>query len=177
MAHATGLLLRDTGTLSEQDMAPAISPKLLLHPVHCLALGFGSGLMPRAPGTAGTLVAIPLYLLVQMLSLNLYLPLVITLFLLGIPVCAYTAQRLGVHDHPAIVWDEIVGYLVTMTLAPPGWAWVAAGFVLFRLFDIIKPWPIGWCDRRVHGGLGIMLDDLLAGVMAAAVLQLFVVFL
>ena len=163
--------------MSEQDRIPGISPQLLLHPVHCLALGFGSGLVPRAPGTAGTLVAIPLYLLMQMLSLNLYLPLVIALFLLGIPVCAHTARRLGVHDHPAIVWDEIVGYLVTMTLAPPGWVWVAAGFVLFRLFDIIKPWPIGWSDRRVHGGLGIMLDDLLAGVMAAAVLQLLVVFL
>jgi len=156
-------------------MTPRPNPRLLLHPVDCLALGFGSGLMPHAPGTAGTLVAIPLYLLLQTLALNLYLPLVIGLFLLGIPICAHTARRLGVHDHPGIVWDEIVGYLVTMTLAPPGWVWVAAGFVLFRIFDVIKPWPISWCDRRVHGGFGIMLDDLLAGVMAAAALQLVVV--
>jgi phosphatidylglycerophosphatase A len=158
-------------------MTVKLKPGLLLHPVDCLALGFGSGLVPLAPGTAGTLVAIPVYLLLQSLSLNLYLPLVIGLFLLGIPICTHTTQRLGVHDHPGIVWDEIVGYLVTMTFAPPGWAWVATGFVLFRVFDVIKPWPIGWCDRRVHGGFGIMLDDLLAGVMAAVVLHLMVVFL
>jgi phosphatidylglycerophosphatase A len=84
---------------------------------------------------------------------------------------------MGVHDHPAIVWDEIVGYLVTMTFAPPGWTGVAAGFVLFRLFDIAKPWPIRWFDRHVAGGFGIMLDDLLAGIIAAAVLQLLVVYL
>ena len=157
-------------------MTVKLKPGLLLHPVDCLALGFGSGLVPLAPGTAGTLVAIPIYLLMQSLSLNIYLPLVAGLFLLGIPICAHTAERIGVHDHPGIVWDEIVGYLVTMALAPPGWAWVAVGFVLFRFFDVITPWPIGWCDRRVHGGLGIMLDDLLAGVMAAAVLQLIVVY-
>lgn len=155
-------------------MASRIKPDLLLHPVDCLALGFGSGLMPRAPGTAGTLVAIPLYLLMQGLSLYLYLPLVLALFLLGIPICAHTANRLGVHDHPGIVWDEIVGYLVTMTFAPPGWIWIAAGFVLFRFFDIVKPWPISWCDRKVSGGFGIMLDDLLAGMMAAVVMQLIV---
>jgi len=154
-----------------------LKPGLLLHPVDLLALGFGSGLVPVAPGTAGTLVAIPVYLLLQGLPLAFYIPLVAGLFLVGIPICTHTARRLGVHDHPAIVWDEIVGYLVTMTLAPPGWIWVAVGFVLFRIFDIIKPWPIGWCDRRVHGGFGIMLDDLLAGVMAAFVLQLLVIYL
>jgi phosphatidylglycerophosphatase A len=158
-------------------MTVKLKPGLLLHPVDCLALGFGSGLVPLAPGTAGTLVAVPLYLLMQALPLEFYIPLVMGLFLLGIPICAHTTQRLGVHDHPGIVWDEIVGYLVTMTFAPPGWIWIATGFVLFRVFDVIKPWPIGWCDRRVHGGLGIMLDDLLAGVMAAVVLHLIVVFL
>ena len=114
-------------------MTVKVKPGLLLHPVDCLALGFGSGLVPIAPGTAGTLAAIPFYLILQPLSLNLYLPLVAALFLLGIPVCAHTARRLGVHDHPGIVWDEIVGYLVTMTLAPPGWTWIAAGFLLFRV--------------------------------------------
>ncbi len=158
-------------------MTVKLKPGLLLHPVDCLALGFGSGLVPVAPGTAGTLVAIPVYLLLQTLSLEVYLPLVLGLFLLGIPICTHTTRRLGVHDHPGIVWDEIVGYLVTMTFAPPGWVWIATGFVLFRGFDVIKPWPIGWCDRRVHGGFGIMLDDLLAGVMAAVVLQLLVVFM
>ena len=156
-------------------MAEKIAPHLLRHPVDLLALGFGSGLVPRAPGTAGTLVAMPLYLLLQPLALTVYMPLVALLFLAGIPICAHTARRLGVHDHPGIVWDEIVGYLVTMTFAPPGWQWVAAGFVLFRLFDILKPWPIRWFDRKVAGGFGIMVDDLLAGIAAAAVLYLLVI--
>jgi phosphatidylglycerophosphatase A len=152
-------------------MTDAIPPRLLLHPLDLLALGFGSGLVPRAPGTAGTLAAIPLYLLAAPLPPLYYLLLVVLLFLAGIGICAHAAGRLGVHDHPGIVWDEIVGYLVTMTLAPPGWVWIGLGFVLFRLFDILKPWPIRWCDRQVQGGFGIMLDDLLAGVCAAVVLQ------
>ena len=158
-------------------MAEKISPQLLRHPVDLLALGFGSGLLPRAPGTAGTIAAIPLYLVMQSLALQVYVPLVVVLFLLGIPICAHTAKRLGVHDHPGIVWDEIVGYLVTMTFAPTGWLWVLAGFLLFRFFDVLKPWPIRWLDRRVGGGFGIMVDDLLAGIAAAAVLQLLVIYL
>ena len=158
-------------------MAEKISPQLLRHPLDFLALGFGSGLLPRAPGTAGTIAAIPLYLVMQSLALPVYVSLVAVLFLLGIPICAHTAKRLGVHDHPGIVWDEIVGYLVTMTFAPTGWLWVLAGFVLFRFFDVLKPWPIRWLDRRVGGGFGIMVDDLLAGIAAAAVLQLLVIYL
>lgn len=152
-------------------MADRVDPSLLKHPMGFLALGFGSGLVPVAPGTAGTLAAVPLYLLLQPLALNLYLPLVVALFIAGIPICAYAAERMGVHDHPAIVWDEVVGYLVTMTLAPEGWQWVLAGFVLFRFFDVLKPWPIRWLDKKIHGGTGIMLDDLVAGVFAAVVLQ------
>jgi phosphatidylglycerophosphatase A len=155
-------------------MASKVPPGLLLDPVGFLALGFGSGLVPVGPGTAGTLVAIPVYLLLQPLNLAVYLAVVTLAFLAGIGICAHAANRLGVHDHPGIVWDEIVGYLVTMTAAPAGWEWVAGGFVLFRIFDIAKPWPIRWLDRQVHGGLGIMLDDLLAGVFAAAVLQVLV---
>jgi len=152
-------------------MAERISPRLLLDPLDFLALGFGSGLLPKAPGTAGTLAAIPVYLLLQALALPVYLVVAGVLFVAGIGLCARTARRLGVHDHPGIVWDEIVGYLVTMTQAPPGWLWVLLGFALFRLFDVLKPWPIRWLDRRVHGGFGIMLDDLVAGIFAAAVLQ------
>ena len=158
-------------------MAEKIPPRELLQPVSFLALGFGSGLVPVAPGTAGTLAAIPLYLLLQPLAQGVYLPLVAALFLAGIPICGFTAKRLNVHDHPGIVWDEVVGYLVTMAFAPAGWLWVVAGFVLFRIFDVAKPWPIQWLDRRVSGGIGIMLDDLVAGVFAAAVLQLLVVYL
>jgi len=157
-------------------MSERISPRLLLHPVDLLALGFGSGLLPKAPGTAGTLAAVPVYLLVQPLAWPSYLALTVLLFVAGIAICAHTAARLGVHDHPGIVWDEIVGYLVTMTLAPAGWPWIATGFVLFRFFDVLKPWPIRWCDRQVHGGFGIMLDDLVAGAFAACVLQLLAVF-
>jgi len=155
-------------------MSEALSPRLLRHPVDLLALGFGSGLVPKAPGTAGTVVAIPLYLLVQPLAWPQYLALTALLFVAGIAICAHTAARLGVHDHPGIVWDEIVGYLVTMILAPAGWLWIVTGFVLFRFFDVLKPWPIRWFDRYVHGGFGIMLDDLLAGLFAAGVLQVVV---
>jgi phosphatidylglycerophosphatase A len=149
-----------------------VYPQLLWHPLGLLAFGFGSGLVPVAPGTAGTLTAVPLYLLLRQLPPEAYVATVALLFLLGLPVCGHAARRLGVHDHPAIVWDEIVGYLAAMTCAPPGTVWMVAGFVLFRFFDILKPWPIRWCDRRVHGGFGIMLDDLLAGLFTAALLQI-----
>jgi phosphatidylglycerophosphatase A len=153
-------------------MRQKVDPRLLRHPLGLLGFGFGSGLVPFAPGTAGTLAAIPIYLGLRGLHLGGYLAVVGILFAAGIPACAHTARRLGVHDHPAIVWDEIVGFLVTMIAAPPGWTAIIAGFVLFRLFDIVKPWPIRWCDRRVGGGLGIMLDDLLAGAFAAGVLHI-----
>lgn len=143
----------------------------LKSPTHLLAFGLGSGLAPKAPGTFGTLAAIPLYLLVAHLSPLLYGAFIAVTFVLGIYLCDRTSQDLGVHDHPGIVWDEFVGYWITMWLAPAGWLWIAVGFVLFRLFDILKPWPIGWLDRRVHGGLGIMIDDVVAGVLAWGCLQ------
>lgn len=149
-----------------------VSPRQLRHPLGFVGFGFGSGLVPVAPGTAGTLAAVPLYLLLRDLPPGGYLAVVALLFLVGLPVCAHAARQLGVHDHPAIVWDEIVGYLVTMISAPPGLVWMVAGFILFRFFDILKPWPIRWCDRRVQGGFGIMLDDLLAGVFSAGLLQI-----
>lgn len=149
-----------------------ISPALLRDPGHFLALGFGSGIAPFAPGTFGTLAAIPVYLLCAQLPLLLYLLVVAASFVLGVYLCGRTAQALGVHDHPGIVWDEVVGYLLTMTFAPPGWLWLVLGFVLFRGFDILKPWPIRVLDRSVHGGFGIMIDDILAGVAAALVLEL-----
>jgi len=144
----------------------------LKNPVHLLAFGFGSGVAPKAPGTWGTLVAVPLFLLLQDLPLLAYLVVTVIVTLVGVWLCDVTAKELGVHDHPGIVWDEIAGYLITMIAAPAGWPWLVAGFVLFRLFDILKPWPIHAIDRGVDGGLGIMLDDVLAGVMAFACLQL-----
>lgn len=150
-------------------MCPNI--KMLRNPAHLLSFGFGSGLAPKAPGTCGTLAAVPLYWLCSDLALAPYLALVMAAAMLGVWLCDYTAEALGEHDHPAIVWDEVVGYFITMIAAPAGWPWLLLGFVLFRLFDILKPWPIRWVDRHVHGGLGIMLDDVLAAAMAWLVLQ------
>lgn len=141
------------------------------HPLHLLAFGLGAGLMPVAPGTFGTLVALPLYFYMQSLTSVWYLLCVVALFIVGIALCAKTARDLRTPDHSGIVWDEIVGYLVAMFLAPTGWRWMLLGFVLFRLFDIWKPFPIRWLDSNVHGGLGIMLDDVAAGVAAALVLH------
>jgi len=144
----------------------------LANPIHLLAFGFGAGVMPKAPGTWGTLVAVPIFLLLQDVSLPVYLGVLSGMTALGIWLCGVTARDLEVHDHPGIVWDEIVGYLITMIVAPGGWLWVATGFVLFRLFDIFKPWPIRVVDKGVAGGIGIMLDDVLAGLMALCSLQL-----
>ena len=147
------------------------------NPVHLLAFGFGSGLSPKAPGTMGSLAAIPFFLLMQDLSSTYYLLILLAASLVGVYLCGKTADDLGVHDHPGIVWDEFVGYWLTMFMAPSGWLWVVIGFVLFRIFDILKPWPISWLDKRVAGGFGIMVDDLLAGVFALLCLQLLAAFL
>jgi phosphatidylglycerophosphatase A len=144
---------------------------LLRNPIHLLAFGFGAGLAPRGPGTAGTLVAVPVYLVMAGLPVPIYLALTAIGFVVGLWICQATTRDLGIHDHPAIVWDEIIGYLVAMTAAPPGWPWPLMGFLLFRLFDIAKPWPISVLDRRLRGGLGIMSDDLAAGLAAWLVLQ------
>lgn len=151
---------------------PPIPVRLLRDPGHFLALGFGSGLAPYAPGTFGTLAAVPVYLLCAALPSWLYLPVLAAAFAAGVWLCGRTARALEAHDHPGIVWDEVVGFLATMTFVPPGWAWIAAGFVCFRVFDVLKPWPIRALDRHVHGGLGIMLDDLAAGIAAALTLLL-----
>lgn len=146
--------------------------RLLGRPIDLLAFGFGSGLSPKAPGTVGTLAAIPLYLMMAQLTLPVYLLLLVISGLVGVYICGRTAADLGVHDHPGIVWDEFVGFWITMFAAPAGLLWVLVGFLWFRLFDIMKPWPVSWCDKRVGGGLGIMLDDIVAGLMALAAMQL-----
>lgn len=145
---------------------------LLKRPACLLALGFGSGLSPKAPGTMGTLAAIPFYLLMQHLSLGPYLLVVLMSFMVGIWLCQRASDWLQEDDASPIVWDEFVGFWVTMIAAPSGWLWIALGFVLFRFFDIIKPWPVSVADKKLHGGLGVMLDDVLAGIYAAIVLQL-----
>lgn len=144
---------------------------ILSNPIHLLAFGFGAGLAPKAPGTVGTVVAVLIYLLLPAMPLIVYAVLIALSFFFGIWICGKTAEDLGVHDHGGIVWDEFVGYWITMFMAPSGFVWVLLGFVLFRLLDIFKPWPIKWADKELTGGLGIMLDDALAGIMAALCIQ------
>jgi len=145
--------------------------QLLANPANFLALGAGSGLAPFAPGTFGTIAAIPLAMLMPA-NLALYALVVVVLFVAGVWLCDACANNLKVHDHPAIVFDEWVGYLITMIAVPRSLWFLALGFVLFRIFDVLKPWPIGMADKRVSGGLGIMVDDVIAGVFAAASMQL-----
>jgi phosphatidylglycerophosphatase A len=148
---------------------------LLKNPVHLLAFGFGSGLAPKAPGTFGTLAAIPFFLLICQLTLVHYVLFVLVAGLAGIYICDKTAKDLRVHDHSGIVWDEMVGYWITMTMIPVSWHSLLAGFLLFRLFDIWKPFPIHWLDKKVKGGFGIMIDDVLAGFFAWLCLYLWYV--
>lgn len=142
------------------------------NPVHFLAFGLGSGASPVAPGTAGTAVAALVYLCLPAMEPITYGLFVVVSLMLGVWLCGKTARDIGVHDHGGIVWDEFTGFWLTMSLAPPGWLPVLLGFLLFRFFDVVKPWPIHWVDRHVHGGVGIMMDDVLAGVMAMISLQL-----
>ena len=142
------------------------------NPVHFFAFGLGSGTAPYAPGTFGTAAAIPIYLIMMTLPLWGYLGIVLIMILVGIWLCDVTSKDLGVHDHSGIVWDEFVGYLITMISAPPGWIWIIVGFFLFRFYDVVKPWPVRNADRKVGGGWGIMLDDILAGLYALVTLQI-----
>lgn len=142
------------------------------NPWHFAAFGFGSGAAPVAPGTFGTLAAVLLYLPLQHLHWFNYLLLVVVAFVVGVVICDRTSRDIGVHDHGGIVWDEFVGYWLTMLFAPAGWGWIITGFVLFRFFDIVKPWPIAMLDKQVKGGMGIMIDDVVAGFYALLCLQL-----
>ena len=137
-----------------------------------LAYGLGSGLAPWAPGTFGTLAAVPFALLLKGLVLPGYLLLLCGLFILGVAVCGRASERLGRHDPGGIVWDEMVGYWLAIALVPLHWAWLAGAFLAFRFFDILKPWPIRAVEKRFGGGLGIMLDDVVAALYAMLVLQL-----
>ncbi len=156
----------DKAIISQNDLNKAF----FSHPVHWLALGFGTGLVPKAPGTAGTLVAIPLILLTASLTFPIKLAILIGISIFGIYLCGKSAELLGVHDHGSIVWDEIVGFYLTALFVPVTFFWLVMGFIFFRIFDILKPWPIKQLDAQVHGGLGIMVDDIIAGIFAGLVL-------
>ncbi len=144
--------------------------EILTDPILCLAFGFGSGLAKKAPGTFGTLAAVPLYMILIQANAYIYGAVAIVCSVLGIWICGIAADKLGEHDFGGIVWDEIAGFLITMWFVAFSWQNLILGFVLFRLFDIIKPWPIRWIDRQIAGGFGIMLDDVIAAVFAGVVM-------
>ena len=144
---------------------------MLRHPAHVIALGAGAGLVPGAPGTAGTLLAFPLYwALTPQYTAPMLLALIALAFALGIWVCGRTGRALGVSDHGAIVWDEIVAFMLVLVFTPPGYVWQTGAFLLFRLFDILKPPPIRYFERKWKNGFGVMFDDLLAACYTLLVL-------
>ncbi|MDP1924147.1 MAG: phosphatidylglycerophosphatase A [Thiobacillus sp.] len=146
---------------------------LFAHPAHLIAFGFGSGLAPKAPGTFGTLLGWPLVWLIVAAAPDLpnQLILLIASFLLGIWACGRSGRALGVADHGGMVWDEIVAFALVLLFTPPGWIWAGIAFLLFRFFDILKPWPIRLADRRLKNGFGVMFDDLLAAGYALALIK------
>ncbi|BAU56326.1 phosphatidylglycerophosphatase A [Halorhodospira halochloris] len=154
----------------------------LSNPIHFLALGFGSGLAPIAPGTFGTLAALPLVAVLLWLPVAVYVVGTALALITGVWICAKASEDIGVHDHSAIVWDEIAGFLVAALPLALGLEFVnllvdvAILFALFRIFDALKPWPISWLDNNLGGGLGIMVDDVAAGGAAAAVFLMLLLF-
>ncbi|XOD70296.1 MAG: phosphatidylglycerophosphatase A [Sodalis sp. (in: enterobacteria)] len=143
----------------------------LSDPYHLLATGFGSGMFPWMPGTVGSLAAIPFWCLLLLLPWQFYLLAIIFSIFLGIYVCHQTALDMGVHDHGCIVLDEFIGMWIILTVLPVhNWQWILTGFLLFRLLDIWKPWPICWLHCKVHGGIGIIIDDVVAGISTVCVI-------
>lgn len=160
-------------------LSPEQRHALLATPAGWLACGFGSGLAPVAQGTFGSLAALLPWLLLRELSLPLYLAVLLLGFVVGVWACNVAGRAVGVDDHRSLVWDEFIGQWIALipllipALLPAGgasWWMLLAGFALFRLFDVWKPWPIRWLDRHLKGGMGVMVDDVVAGVFAALVL-------
>lgn len=150
----------------------AIPEAVWRNPLYFIAFGLGSGTMPFAPGTFGTLLAIPFYLLLRPLPLSAYLVFVVAFIIFSSWLSDRISREIHEHDHPGMCIDEFAGFFVTMINAPHGWTWILLGFLLFRLFDIWKPWPISFIDEKVHGGFGMVLDDIVAGIFAMIVIQI-----
>lgn len=152
--------------------------RLMKHPLGWIAAGFGAGFSPKAPGTVGSLAALlPWWFLLRDLPWPAYLAVLVATFALGCWAAHWVIRRTGIEDPSVVVWDEYVGMWIALFAAPAGWEWLLAAFVLFRIFDIAKPWPVSWADRKLHGGFGAMLDDAFAGLYALGVLQLVVIVL
>ncbi|WP_367605891.1 phosphatidylglycerophosphatase A [Legionella sp. W05-934-2] len=156
--------------MNGQQLSKAVWQK----PSFFTAFGFGTGLSRIAPGTFGTLAALPIYALIYQFSPLVYGLICAVLFFVGIPLCGKVAKDIGIDDYKGIVWDEVVGYLVTLYMVPPSVSTLVAAFLLFRLFDILKPPPIGWVEKKVRGGFGVMFDDLLAAIPACLILHLLI---
>ena len=153
------------------DVTP--SRHLLRHPVGWIATGFGVGLSPFAPGTMGSLAAlIPWWLWLRHLPAMEYAIVLALALAIGIWAGNWVIAKLRIEDPGVVVWDEFIGQWIALFAAPAGWLWILGGFALFRLFDIWKPWPVSWADQKLHGGFGVMFDDVLAGLYALAALQL-----
>ncbi|MDO5058856.1 MAG: phosphatidylglycerophosphatase A [Neisseria sp.] len=155
------------------DFKPTFS-WLLQRPVCFLGFGFGSGLAPKAPGTFGTLPALPITALLSACGMSSWgiALLCLPLFAAGVYICGATERELGIQDYGGIVWDEIVAMMLVLAFVPPTFGWWLAAFIVFRLFDALKPWPIKWFDARLHGGFGIMWDDIIAALFSLLVLQI-----
>jgi phosphatidylglycerophosphatase A len=147
-----------------------LAARVLRDPLHWLAFGFGAGLLPLAPGTWGSLLGVLFYWLLEPLGLAWYLTVVALFLVAGIRICGESSRRLGVHDHPGIVWDEVVGMMLSLAVVERKLVWILAAFIIFRVADIWKPWPIRDLDHRLQGGLGIMLDDVMAAAYAGVAL-------
>lgn len=150
---------------------PPLPDSLWQNPLHFIAFGFGTGALPIAPGTFGTLLAIPFYLLIHRFTLPWYVLTTLLVIIASIWICHRVSKDIALHDHQGMCLDEFPGFLVTMCGIPTGIGWIIAGFLLFRLFDIWKPWPIRFIDEKISGGIGMILDDVLAGVYACIILH------
>lgn len=157
-------------TLSEmtisEEQRQALQQKVWQDPFYFTAFGFGLGNLPKAPGTWGSLLGILFYLVFSNYQAWQYLVIVLACFIFGVWLCDKVSRDIGIRDYPGIVWDEVVGMMLTLSAFKSFWSTIILAFILFRLFDIFKPWPISWIEKQVDGGLGIMLDDVLAGLMA-----------
>lgn len=153
------------------NLSKAQRRALMTHPAGWIASGFGAGLSPVAPGTIGSIVALIPWFAFREQPWTIYIGIVIAAFALGVWTASIITRRLMLEDPGVIVWDEWVGQWIALIGVPLAWQWVLAGFLLFRLFDVWKPWPVSWADRSIKGGLGVMLDDVVAGLYALCTLQ------
>lgn len=157
---------------SRKKNIPPLPETIWQNPLHFIAFGLGSGTMPFAPGTFGTLMAIPFYLLFRPLPVMAYIAVVIFFIIASSLICERASRDIHIHDHPGMCLDEFAGFFVTMIAAPHSLTWIILGFFLFRFFDIVKPWPISFIDQHIHGGIGMILDDVVAGLFAWVIMRI-----